>query len=345
MKYFIPGSQIMLSLSRGKNDNLLITHQKRRANFMSWKILLTDGLATISDEVLLSQVELDDKKGISAEDLMGVIADYDAVIVRGRTKITEEVLSAAKKLKVVGRMGVGVDNIDLKAAKAHGVTVVNAPVATTVSVAELTIGLMLSLIRCIPKANEGMKAGQWLKKELKGTELYQKTLGVIGFGHIGEEVGKRAMAFGMKIIAYDPVRPPAEIEAAGADPVSFDELLEKADIITMHIPHIEATHYLLNEKAFKAMKSGVRIICAARGGVIDQSALLAALENGKVAGAALDVFEKEPPGEDPLVMHPNVICTPHIGAQTDEAQLRAGHDILSEVVAALEEEPLRWKVA
>jgi D-3-phosphoglycerate dehydrogenase len=335
----------MISLSRGKNVNLLITHQKRRANFMTWKILLTDGLAPISDEDLLSQVELDDKKGISAEDLMGVIADYDAVIVRGRTKITEEVLSAAKKLKVVGRMGVGVDNIDLNAAKAHGVTVVNAPVATTVSVAELTIGLMLSLIRCIPKANEGMKAGQWLKKELKGTELYQKTLGVIGFGHIGEEVGKRAMAFDMKIIACDPVRPPAEIEAAGAVPVSFEELLEKADMITMHIPHIAATHYLLNEETFKAMKNGVRIICAARGGVIDQSALLAALESGKVAGAALDVFEKEPPGEDSLVMHPNVICTPHIGAQTDEAQLRAGHDILSEVVAALEEEPLRWKVA
>lgn len=312
---------------------------------MTWKILLTDGLATISDEGLLSQVELDDKKGISAEDLMGVIADYDAVIVRGRTKITEEVLSAAKKLKVVGRMGVGVDNIDLNAAKAHGVTVVNAPVATTVSVAELTIGLMLSLIRCIPKANEGMKAGQWLKKELKGTELYQKTLGVIGFGHIGEEVGKRAMAFGMKIIACDPVRPPAEIEFAGAVPVSLEELFEKADMITMHIPHITATHYLLNEETFKLMKDGVRIICAARGGVIDQSALLAALESGKVAGAALDVFEKEPPGEDPLVMHPNVICTPHIGAQTDEAQLRAGHDILSEVVAALEEEPLRWKVA
>lgn len=312
---------------------------------MKWKILLTDGLAAISDENLLNQVELDDKKGISAEELMGIIADYDAVIVRGRTKITEEVLSAADKLKVVGRMGVGVDNIDLNAAKAHGVTVVNAPVATMVSVAELTIGLMLSLIRCIPKANEGMKAGKWLKKELKGTELFQKTLGVIGFGHIGEEVGKRAMAFGMKVIACDPVRPADEIKAAGAIPVSFDELIEKSDIITMHIPHIEATHYLLNEKAFKAMKSGVRIICAARGGVVDQSALLAALENGKVAGAALDVFEKEPPGEDPLVMHPNVICTPHIGAQTDEAQLRAGHDILTEVVAALEEEPLRWKVA
>ena len=312
---------------------------------MKWKILLTDGLATISDENLLNQVELDDKKGISAKDLMGVIADYDAVIVRGRTKITEEVLSEADKLKVVGRMGVGVDNIDLKAAKAHDVTVVNCPVATTVSVAELTIGLMMSLIRCIPKSNEGMKAGKWLKKELKGTELYQKTLGVIGFGHIGEEVGKRAMAFGMKVIACDPVRPADEVKAAGVIHVGLDELIEKADIITMHIPHIEATHYLLNEEAFKAMKNGVRIICAARGGVVDQSALLAALENGKVAGAALDVFEKEPPGDDPFVMHPNVICTPHIGAQTEEAQLRAGHDILSEVVAALEEEPLRWKVA
>jgi D-3-phosphoglycerate dehydrogenase len=311
---------------------------------MTWKILLTDGLATISDEALLEKVELDDKKGISAEELLDVIGNYDAVIVRGRTKITEEVLSATDKTKVVGRMGVGVDNIDLNAAKNHGVTVVNAPVATTVSVAELTIGLMLSLIRCIPKANEGMKAGKWLKKELKGTELYQKTLGVIGFGHIGEEVGKRALGFGMKVIACDPIRPADEIEAVGAFPTEFDQLIQEADIITMHIPHIESTHHLLNEETFKAMKSGVRIICAARGGVVDQSALLKALEDGKVVGAALDVFEKEPPGEDALIMHPNVICTPHIGAQTEEAQLRAGQDILSEVVAALEKEPLRWKI-
>ncbi|MDY6846875.1 MAG: hydroxyacid dehydrogenase [Chloroflexota bacterium] len=312
---------------------------------MKWKILLTDGLATISDEKLLNKVELDDKKGISAEELISVIADYDAVIVRGRTKITEDVLSAADNLKVVGRMGVGVDNIDLKAAQDHNVTVVNAPVATTVSVAEMTIGLMLSLIRHIPKANEGMKAGNWLKKELRGTELYQKTLGVIGFGNIGKEVGKRAMAFGMKVIGCVNVRPPEVIKSAGAVPVSIEELIKEADIITMHIPHNEATHYLLNEEAFNEMKDGVRIICAARGGVIDESALLTALESGKVAGAALDVFEKEPPGDDPLVMHPNVICTPHLGAQTEEAQLRAGQDILSEVVAALEEEPLRWKVA
>ena len=311
---------------------------------MTWKILLTDGLAPISDAELLASIQLDDKKGISAEELLTIIDQYDAVIVRGRTKITDAVLSAAKNLQVVGRMGVGVDNIDLKAAKAHGVTVVNAPVATTVSVAELTLGLMLSLIREIPKADSGMKKGEWLKKELAGTELYQKTLGVIGFGHIGEAVGRRALAFEMKVVAYDPIRSKEQIEAAGADFVSFEDLLKRSDIITMHIPHITATHHLLDQSAFDRMKDGVRIICAARGGVLDEKALLAALENGKVAGAALDVYEKEPPGKDPLAMHPQIVTTPHIGAQTKEAQLRAGYDILTEVVAALESKPLRWKI-
>jgi len=289
-------------------------------------------------------VELADRKGITAEELLKEIEPFDAVIVRGRTKITDDVLNAATNLKVVGRMGVGVDNIDLKAAKAHGVTVVNAPVATTVSVAELTLGLMLSLIRGIPKADSGMKAGDWLKKELRGTELFQKTLGVIGFGHIGETVAKRALAFDMRVVAFDPVRPADEIKAAGAEPVSFEELLSLSDLITMHIPHIPSTHHLLDERAFSLMKDQVLIICAARGGVIDEIALLAALESGKVAGAALDVYEKEPPGKHSLPMHPKVIATPHIGAQTKEAQLRAGFDILSEVVAALEEEPMRWKI-
>ena len=311
---------------------------------MQWKILLTDGLATISDQELLAAVDLDDRKGISAEELLTVIGDYDGVIVRGRTKITDEVLSAGKNLKVVGRMGVGVDNIDLEAARNKGVTVVNAPVATTVSVAELTLGLMLSLIRHIPKADCGLKAGDWLKKDCRGTELYQKTLGVIGYGHIGEEVAKRAMSFEMKVIAYDPIRPKDEIIASGAKPVPFEELIKTADIITMHIPHITSTHHILDEKAFNSMKDGVRIICAARGGVVDEKALLAALESGKVAGAALDVFEKEPPGKAPLPEHPNVVATPHIGAQTEEAQLRAGHDILSEVVAVLEGQALRWKI-
>jgi len=307
-------------------------------------ILLTDGLAPISDQSLLSKVELADQKGISAEDLLVEIGAYEGVIVRGRTKITEDVLAAAEKLSVVGRMGVGVDNIDLKAAKAHGVTVVNCPVATTVSVAELTLGLMLSLIRSIPQAAAGLKAGEWLKKNLVGTELYGKTLGVIGFGHIGETVARRALAFDMQVIAADPVRAPDEIKAAGAEPVDLATLLAQSDIITLHIPHISATHYLLDGAAFDQMKDGVRIICAARGGVIEESALLAALESGKVAGAALDVYETEPPGASPLALHPRVIGTPHIGAQTREAQLRAGYDIVSEVVAALEGEPLRWQI-
>ena len=311
---------------------------------MAWKILLTDGLAPISDQALLADTELIDKKGISPEELLDVIPEMDAVIVRGRTKITEAVLSKAEKLKVVGRMGVGVDNIDLKAAQAHGITVVNAPVATTISVAELTMGLMLSLIRSIPKADAGMKAGDWLKKELVGTELYQKTLGVIGFGNIGEAVGVRALAFGMKVIACDPIRPPAEIQAAGAEHVPFEELIKQSDIITMHIPHIDSTHHLINESAIKTMKDGVLIICAARGGVIKESALIDALDSGKVAGAALDVFEAEPPGASSLPIHPKIVATPHIGAQTKEAQLRAGYDIVSEVIAALEEKPLRWKI-
>jgi D-3-phosphoglycerate dehydrogenase len=311
---------------------------------MQWKILLTDGLATISDQKLLNAVDLDDRKGISAEELITIIKDYDGVIVRGRTKITEEVLSVAENLKVVGRMGVGVDNIDLEAAREHGVTVVNAPVATTVSVAELTLGLMLSLIRHIPKADCGLKAGEWLKKECRGTELYQKTLGIMGFGHIGEEVAKRALVFGMRVIACDPIRPIEEIIAVGAEHAPLKDLIKQADFITMHIPHIPSTHHILDENAFNNMKDGVRIICAARGGVIDEKALLGALESGKVAGVALDVFEKEPPGKDTLLDHPNVVATPHIGAQTEEAQLRAGHDILSEVVAALEGQELRWKI-
>ena len=311
---------------------------------MQWKILLTDGLAPISDQDLLQSVELIDQKGISAEELLDVIPEMDAVIVRGRTKITEAVLAKAEKLQVVGRMGVGVDNIDLNAAETHGVTVVNAPVATTVSVAELTIGMMLSLIRDIPKADCGMKAGEWLKKELVGTELYQKTLGVIGFGNIGEAVGARAMAFGMNVIAYDPIRPASEIQAVLAAPVSYEELLKRSDIISMHIPHIETTHYIVNEETINQMKDGVVIICAARGGVIEESALLVALDSGKVAGAALDVFEAEPPGDNPLPKHPKVVATPHIGAQTKEAQLRAGYDIVSEVVAALDGKPLRWKI-
>ncbi len=311
---------------------------------MTWKILLTDGLAQEGKVIIEAAGVADDKKGISAEELLKVIQDYDAMIVRGRTKVIQAVLNAGKNLKVVGRMGVGVDNIDLQAAKAQGVTVVNSPLATTVTVAELTMGLMLSLVRGIPRADAGMKSEQWLKKELKGSELYKKVLGVIGYGHIGEAVSHRAQAFDMQVLSFDPVRPKEEVHASGAKPVDFDTLLSKSDIITLHIPLINSTKHLLNEEAFNKMKDGVKIICAARGGVIDEAALLKALESGKVSGAGLDVFETEPPKDYKLTSLLNVIATPHIGAQTVEAQKRAAIDISTEVLNALDGKPLRWKI-
>jgi D-3-phosphoglycerate dehydrogenase len=311
----------------------------------AWKILLTDGLEENGKVILRSKAEVVDQAGISAEDLLNVVGEYDALIVRGRTKVNAAVLEAGKKLKVVGRAGVGVDNIDLAAAKAHGVTAVNSPLATTVAVAELTLSLMLSAVREIPRADASMKAGKWLKKQYEGRELFGRTLGVIGFGRIGSAVAARAKAFEMKVLAYDPLIPAEEIARRGGEPVSFDDLLAQSDVITMHMPLTPDSRNLLNAEAFSKMKEGVFIVCAARGGVIDEQALLEALNNGKVAGAALDVYSTEPPGQTELVAHPRVIDTPHVGAQTVEAQARAANDIAEEVLNALEGKPLRWKVA
>lgn len=311
---------------------------------MGWKVLITDGLKQEGLTIINQKNEAINKKGISAEGLLEQISKYDALIVRGRTKITETVLDAGKNLKVVGRMGVGVDNIDLQAAKARGIKVVNSPVATTISVAELTMSLMLGLVRNIPFADNGMKAGNWLKKDLVGTEISNKTLGIIGYGNIGEMVSKMAQAFNMAILSYDPVRSHEDVKASGAEPVELGKLLEQSDIITLHIPLIASTKHILNQDAFKKMKQGVKIICAARGGVVDDAALLEALQSGKVSGAALDVFETEPPMDFELAAHPNVIATPHIGAQTTEAQVRAAIDISSEIIAALDDKPLRWKI-
>ena len=311
----------------------------------AWKILLTDGLEENGVSVLRQSAQVDDRPGISADELLTIIGDYDALIVRGRTKVTQAVLDAGKNLKVVGRSGVGVDNIDLKAAKGCGVAVVNAPVATTLAVAELTFGMMLGMVREIPRADASMKAGKWLKKELEGSELYGKTLGIIGYGRIGAAVGRRAAAFDMKVVAYDPLLSAEQIRERGADPASLDEVYQQADLITVHVPLTDQTHGMLGSEAFGKMKKGVRIVCAARGGVIDESALLAALESGQVAGAALDVFATEPPGDSALVKHARVIATPHVGAQTVEAQQRAAADISAEVLAALRGDPLRWKVA
>ncbi|MBI4762806.1 MAG: hydroxyacid dehydrogenase [Chloroflexota bacterium] len=310
-----------------------------------FNILLTDGLDAAGQSILRQSAEVDDKSGISADDLLKVIPDYDALIVRGRTKVTASLMDAAARLKVIGRAGVGVDNIDLQAAKQHGIIVVNAPTSTSIAVAELTFGLLLALAREIPRADAAMKQGKWLKKELEGVELHGKTLGVIGFGRIGVEVGKRAAAFGMNVIAYDPLIPEDEIRRRGADPASLQDLYAWSDFISLHLPLTVDTRDMIGRAAFAQMKDGVRIVCAARGGIIDEVALVEALNSGKVGGAALDVFSVEPPGLTETVSHPRVIATPHIGAQTAEAQSRASEDIAQEVLSALRGAALRWRVA
>ena len=309
------------------------------------KILVTDGLDQGGLDILRASAQMDDRNGITPDDLLKAIPEYDALIVRGRTKVTAAVFEAAKSLKVVGRAGVGVDNIDLAAAKAHGVTVVNSPIATSVAVAELTFALMLSIAREIPRGDATMKAGQWIKKELEGAELFGKTLGVIGFGRIGAEVGKRAVAFGMNVLGYDPLIPADEIQKRGGEPVLLADLFARSDVITLHIPLTPDTKNLINAETIGAMRTGVRIVCAARGGVIDEIALLEGLKSGKVAAAGLDVFAAEPPGATELVLHPRVVAVPHIGAQTVEAQARAADDIATEILAALDGKQLRWKVA
>jgi D-3-phosphoglycerate dehydrogenase len=311
----------------------------------NYNILISDGLDERGQSILRASATVHDQDKVSADDLLKIIPDYDALIVRGRTRVTAAVIEAASKLKVIGRAGVGVDNIDLEAAKKHGIPVVNAPTSTTVAVAELSFGLLLAVAREIPRADASMKQGQWNKKEFEGVELNGKTLGIIGYGRIGIEVGKRAAAFGMNVIVYDPNVSEDELLHSDAEPVSIQDLFAWSDFISLHLPLNVQTRDLIGPLAFSQMKDGVRIVCAARGGIIDEEALLNALNSGKVASAALDVFEKEPPGLTELVSHPRVIATPHIGAQTAEAQSRAAEDIANEVLSALRGESLRWKVA
>ena len=292
-----------------------------------------------------ASANLDVREKLPAEELLKIIPDYDALIVRGQTRVTAAVIEAASRLKVIGRAGVGVDNIDLESAKKHNITVVNTPTSTTGAVAELSLGLLLALAREIPRADATMKLGQWNKKEFEGVELNGKILGIVGYGRIGIEVGKRAAAFGMNVIVYDPNVSEDELSHSDAEPVSIQDLFAWSDFISLHLPLNVQTRDLIGPLAFSQMKDGVRIVCAARGGIIDESALLDALNSGKVARAALDVFEKEPPGLTELVSHPLLIATPHIGAQTVEAQSRASEDVANEVLSALRGESLRWKVA
>jgi D-3-phosphoglycerate dehydrogenase len=309
-----------------------------------WKILITDGLHRDGQALLNSVAQVDDRTGITAETLETVIGEYDAMIVRSRTQVAAALIERGQHLKVIGRAGVGVDNIDVEAAAARAVTVVNTPTATSRAVAEHTLALMFALARSLPRADAAMKNGQWIKKELVGIELYGKVLGIIGMGNIGRLVAQAAEALGIQVLGYDPFLPVDEIQERGAEPVSLEQLYSQADLISLHMPLNAETRGMINQQALEGMKPGVYLVCAARGGMIDESALLQALESGQVAGVGLDVFALEPPGQSELVTYPQVIATPHIAAQTAEAQTRAAVDIAEEVLAALRGDPLRWKV-
>jgi D-3-phosphoglycerate dehydrogenase len=304
------------------------------------KVLVTDKLAPEALEKLKEKHEVVFDE-MDHEKLVKEIPNYEALVVRSRTKVKQDIIESGKNLKVIGRAGVGVDNIDVEAATQKGIKVVNAPTGASQSVAELTLGLMLALVRNIPKADSTLHKGQWLKKKLRGKELYGKKLGLIGFGRIGSKVATFAKALGMEIIAYR--RHPRPFP--GVKFVSLDELLSSADIISIHLPFTPETKHLVSSKEFERMKDGVILINCARGGIVDEEALYEAIKSEKVAGAAMDVYEVEPPTPktSKLLSLDNVVLTPHIGAATEEGQKRAGLIVADEVLKVLEgKEPEFW---
>lgn len=302
-----------------------------------YKILISDKLGQAGLDRLdeMDDVSYDMITGLSKEELMAKLPEYDALIIRSDTRPDADVIAAGTKLKVIGRAGIGVDNIDLEAATKHGIKVMNTPHANSVATAEQTMTLMLSMCRYTVPAHNSLAAGEWNRAQYVGTEIASKTLGVIGFGYIGRLVARRAQAFGMEIIGYDPYVSLELATAMGAKLVSLDELLANADIITLHSVVTSETTNMINAENIAKMKDGVRIVNVARGKLIDEQALADALISGKVATAALDVYQKEPPEGSPLIGLPNVLHTPHLGASSKEAQTRVGVEMVEEIVDAL----------
>jgi D-3-phosphoglycerate dehydrogenase len=309
-----------------------------------YKILVSDGLAETGLALLRNAGEVINLPKITAEELLQAIPDYEALVVRSRTKVTATVIEAGRRLKVIGRAGVGVDNIDVEAALAQNIVVVNSPLAATIAVAEHTLGLMLALARQLPAADASMKQQKWEKSAFMGSELHGKTLGLLGVGRIGAQTALLAKAFGMNVIGSDPFVSEEELRGRSVEPVTFGEVLERSDYLSLHLPLTAATHGLIGQAELSIMKKGARLICPARGGVVDEEALRQALDSGHLAGAALDVFATEPPAPGSIAEHSRVVATPHIGAQTAEAQKRAGIAIAEEVVAVLQGKNPRWPV-
>jgi D-3-phosphoglycerate dehydrogenase / 2-oxoglutarate reductase len=298
------------------------------------KILITDGLSAEGIKILADAGHQIDKVKMTPEELLQKIGEYDCIMVRSATKVTKEVIAAGTKLKVIARGGVGLDNIDVPAAEAKGIAVLNTPAASTISVAELALAHMLTVSRFLHVSTMEMRAGKWPKKEFgEGIELYKKNLGILGLGNIGKEVARRALAFGMHVLAYDPPFTPMDFFV---EITTKEKVLASADFITLHLPYDKKAGPVIGPKDFEIMKKGVVIINCARGGVVDEAALLENLNNGKVAAAGLDVFMNEPPtdAQKALINHPRVSVSPHIGGSTVEAQDRVGVEIAMKVVKA-----------
>jgi D-3-phosphoglycerate dehydrogenase len=309
-----------------------------------FKVLVSDPISDLGIQQLndADDVIVDKKTGLKEDELIAIIGDYDALLVRSQTKVTERIMAAGKKLKVVGRAGVGVDNIDLEAATKRGIVVINAPDGNTIATCELTFAMMMSVARQIPQAYKKTVSGEWDRKTFVGVELRAKVLGIIGMGRIGSEVAKRAKVFGMEVIGYDPFLTEDRAEKMGVKLGTVNEIAAQADFITVHTPLTPETRHIIGKAQFAIMKKGVRIINCARGGIVDEIALVDAINQGIVAGAAFDVFEEEPPTADhPFLNHPQIIVTPHLGASTIEAQENVAIDVSEEVLHILRSEPFK----
>ncbi|MBE9168241.1 phosphoglycerate dehydrogenase [Pleurocapsales cyanobacterium LEGE 06147] len=296
------------------------------------KVLVSDPIDQAGIDILSQVAQVDVKTGLPQEELIKIIPNYDALMLRSGTKVTQQVIEAGTQLKIIGRAGVGVDNIDVPAATRQGIVVVNSPEGNTIAAAEHALAMMLSLSRQIPDANRSVKEGKWERKQFVGSEVYKKTLGVVGLGKIGSHVATVARALGMKLLAYDPFISTERAEQLGCRLVDLDLLFREADYISLHLPKTPETTNLIDAKSIAKMKPTVRIINCARGGIVDEAAIVEAIKAGKIAGAALDVFENEPLGESPLIkLGSNVILTPHLGASTAEAQINVAIDVAEQI--------------
>jgi D-3-phosphoglycerate dehydrogenase len=301
------------------------------------KVLISDPLSELGVKIFEETpgIEVDVNTGLAPEELKGIIAQYDGLVIRSATKVTADVLEAAKNLKVIGRAGIGLDNVDIPAASQRGIVVMNTPEGNTITTAEHTVAMIMALSRNIPQATASLKDGKWEKKKLQGRELYNKTLGLIGAGKIGSIVAERAKGMKMKVIAYDPFIKPETLEKLDMEPVTLDELLQRANYISIHTPRTEETINMINGDTIAKMKKGAMLINCARGGIVNEDDLYEALKSGHLGGAALDVFGTEPPGNIKLMSLPNFVCTPHLGASTREAQDNVAVDVAEQIVAYL----------